>query len=239
MKISICHLYPDVLNFYGDRGNVICLRQRLGWRGIESEIHKVHVGEKADFASYDMVFIGGGQDYEYGILEEDLRAHKTADIRAAVEDGVCFLCVCGGYQMMGQSCETTSGHMHECIGALPVYTVPGKSRFVGNYLFKTPFGEIVGFENHMGKTYLEAGCRPLGEVLSGYGNNGENKTEGALYKNTFCTYSHGPVLPKNPNFADELLRRAISRKYGKTELAPLDDSLEQTAHDFAKGAYFG
>lgn len=239
MKINICHLYPDILNFYGDRGNVICLSQRLKWRGIETEIHKVHVGEKAEFASHDVVFIGGGQDYEYGILEEDLRAHKTEDIKAAVEDGVSFLCICGGYQMMGQSCETTSGHKHECIGALPVYTVPGTVRFVGNYSFKTPFGEITGFENHMGKTYLEGDCKALGEVISGFGNNGEDKSEGALYKNTFCTYSHGPVLPKNPSFADEILRRVILRKYGKAELEPLDDSLEQMAHKFAKGAYFG
>ncbi len=238
MKINICHLYPDILNFYGDRGNVICLSQRLIWRGIETEIHRVNAGEKADFSSYDVVFMGGGQDYEYGILEEDLRANKAEDIRAAVEDGACFLCVCGGYQMMGQSFETSMGHKYECIRALPVYTVQGAKRFVGNFSFTTQFGEVIGFENHSGKTYLEGDCKALGEVISGFGNNGEDRTEGALYKNTFCTYSHGPVLPKNPSLADEILRRVILKKYGKAELEPLDDSMEQKAHNFAKGAYF-
>lgn len=239
MKINICHLYPDILNFYGDRGNVICLNQRLIWRGIETEIHRVNAGEKVDFSSYDVVFMGGGQDYEYGILEEDLRANKAEDIRAAVEDGACFLCVCGGYQMMGQSFETSMGHKYECIRALPVYTVQGAKRFVGNFSFTTQFGEVIGFENHSGKTYLEGDCKALGEVISGFGNNGEDKTEGALYKNTFCTYSHGPVLPKNPSLADEILRRVILKKYGKAELEPLDDCLEQMAHNAAKGAYFG
>lgn len=238
MKINICHLYPDILNFYGDRGNVICLSKRLIWRGIETEIHRVNVGEKTDFSSYDVVFMGGGQDYEYGILEEDLRAHKAEDIRAAVEDGACFLCICAGYQMMGQSYETMKGSKHECIGALPVYTVSAAKRFVGNFSFTTQFGEVIGFENHSGKTYLEGDCKALGEVISGFGNNGEDKTEGALYKNTFCTYSHGPVLPKNPSLADEILRRVILKKYGKAELEPLDDSMEQKAHNFAKGAYF-
>ncbi len=196
------------------------------------------MGEKADFSSYDVVFMGGGQDYEYGILEEDLRAHKAEDIRAAVEDGACFLCICAGYQMMGQSYETVKGSKHECIGALPVYTVSAAKRFVGNFSFTTQFGEVIGFENHSGKTYLVGDCKALGEVISGFGNNGEDKTEGALYKNTFCTYSHGPVLPKNPSLADEILRRVILKKYGKAELEPLDDSMEQKAHNFAKGAYF-
>lgn len=239
MKIEICHLYPDILNFYGDRGNVICLGQRLLRRGIETETHHVNVGENADFSSCDIVFIGGGQDYEYGILEEDLRARKSENIKAAVEDGICFLCVCGGYQMMGESCETVTGLKHECVGALPVYTVPGASRSVGNFSFMTDYGEIIGFENHSGKTYLEGGCKALGEVISGFGNNGEDKTEGAVYKNTLCTYSHGPVLPKNPALADEILRRGLLRKYGRAELEALDDCLEQKAHDFAKGKYFG
>ena len=233
--LRICHLYPDLLNLYGDRGNILCMRRRLEWRGIGAEVTEVTVGEQADFTQFDLFFIGGGQDFEQEVLLSDLKAGKGSKIKAAIADGKTFLTICGGYQMLGSYYETYDGQRCDFIGALDLYTVGSKTRMIGNYKFKC--GEaaggsvVVGFENHSGKTHLGRGVEPLGTVLAGFGNNGEDGTEGAHYKNVFGTYSHGPMLPKNPEFCDMLLASALERRYGKAELAPLDDSLERLAHD--------
>ena len=235
MKLKICHLYPDVLNLYGDGGNIRCLTQRLSWRGIETELKKLPIGSKDRLSDADLIFIGGGQDFEQQVLLEDLHRGKDREIRAAIEDGMTFLTICGGYQMLGSYYETHDGQRCDFIGALDLYTVGGSVRMIGNYMFRC--GEalggmtVVGFENHSGRTHLGSSLVPLGQVLSGFGNNGDDGTEGAHYKNVFGTYSHGPMLPKNPAFADLLLRTALERRYGQTELAPLDDALEQMAHD--------
>ena len=235
MELKICHLYPDVLNLYGDGGNIRCLTQRLKWRGIEAEVTKMPIGARDTLADCDLVFIGGGQDFEQQVLLEDLHRGRDKELIAAVEDGVCVLAICGGYQMLGTYYETHDGKSCDFVGALDLYTVGAKTRMIGNYMFQVPGAlggfMVVGFENHSGKTRLGSGVEALGQVQAGFGNNGEDKTEGAHYKNVFGTYSHGPLLPKNPAFADLLIKTALERKYGKAELQPLDDSLELTAHD--------
>ena len=235
MKLKICHLYPDVLNLYGDGGNIRCLMRRLQWRGLEAELVKMPIGSRESLAGVDLVFIGGGQDFEQQVLLQDLHRGRDTELRAAIEDGVTVLAICGGYQMLGAYYETYDGQRCDFIGALDLYTVGARKRMIGNYMFRVDDAlggtTVVGFENHSGKTRLGPGLEPLGRVLAGFGNNGEDGTEGAHYKNVFGTYSHGPLLPKNPAFADLLLRTALERRFGAAELAPLDDRLADMAHD--------
>ena len=231
-SLKICHLYPEVLNLYGDRGNTLCLAQRLKWRGIKAEVVELHLGEKMSITDCDIFFVGGGQDFEQGVLLEDLASGKGADIKAAIEDGKTFLCICGGYQMMGHYYETYDGKRCEFLGAVDLYTKGSETRMIGNYAYKLGSNiggsSVVGFENHSGKTYLGKGVEPLGTVLKGFGNNGEDKTEGARYNNVFATYSHGPLLPKNARLADELLSIAYERKYGE-KLLKLEHEMEDAA----------
>ena len=235
MELKICHLYPDVLNLYGDGGNIRCLQQRLVWRGLGAEVTKMPLGTTTSLAGFDIVFIGGGQDFEQQVLLDDLHRGRDSEIRAAAGDGVVFLTICGGYQMMGHTYETFDGKRCDFIGALDLCTIGAKKRMIGHYKFEcTPSAGgsvVVGFENHSGRTMLGSTLEPLGRVLSGYGNNGEDGTEGAHWKNVFGTYSHGPMLPKNPQFCDMLLLTALERKYGRAELQPLDDAAERAAHD--------
>ncbi len=236
MKLNICHLYPDVLNLYGDSGNIVCLQKRLQWRGIEVEVTELPIGATADFTQFDLFFIGGGQDFEQSVLLDDLRSGKDKEIISAIEDEKVFLAICGGYQILGQYYETHTGQKCDFTGALDLYTLGSDTRLIGDYVFQcsdeTFNGNIVGFENHSGKTYLGSGVSPLGKVLSGFGNNGEDGTEGARYKNTFCSYCHGPMLPKNPEFADMLLLTALKRKAPDAQLPPLDDGFESAAHRY-------
>lgn len=235
MELKICHLYPDILNLYGDRGNILCMEQRLRWRGIRVETTGVGIGDKLRASDYDLFFIGGGQDFEQKVLLADLAGEKTAEIKAAIEDGKTFLAICGGYQMLGQYYKTWDGVQCDFTGALDLYTIGSKERMIGNYMFtcdELPGVNVVGFENHSGKTYLGTPVRPIGHVLAGHGNNGEDKSEGARYKNVLATYSHGCLLPKNPAVCDWLLKTALEYKYGPVELPELDDTLENAAHDY-------
>lgn len=230
MIIRIAHLYPDMLNLYGDRGNIIALTERMKARGIDVITDAVTMGKSFNADDYDILFIGGGQDFEQDVLLSDLKKGKDVQISKAIQNGTVMLAICGGYQMLGKYYKTYDGKMLEYMGALDFYTEGKEERMIGNYAFQTKEGiEIVGFENHSGRTYLGKGVEPLGKVIKGYGNNGEDSTEGVRYKNTFGTYSHGPVLPKNPDFADLLISKAIENKYGKTQLTKLDDSLEAKA----------
>lgn len=235
MELKICHMYPDVLNLYGDRGNVICMTQRLKWRGIEASVTKLPIGRQESLAGFDLVFIGGGQDFEQQVLLDDLHRGKDKEIVAAINDGVTFLTICGGYQMMGNYYETYDHQRCDFIGAVDLHTIGSKQRMIGNYKYQCTENAggsvVIGFENHSGKTYLGSGIQPLGKVLAGFGNNGEDGTEGVHYKNLFGTYSHGPLLPKNPELCDLILKTALERRYGTVELAPLDDSAEHAAHD--------
>ena len=235
MELKICHMYPDVLNLYGDGGNIICMKKRLNWRGIEASVTKLPIGERASLADFDIVFIGGGQDFEQEVLLDDLHRGKDREIISAIDDGVVFLTICGGYQMMGSYYETYDGKRCDFIGAVDLYTVGSKQRMIGNYKFRCADDAggsvVVGFENHSGKTYLGAGAKSLGQVLAGFGNNGEDGTEGVRHKNLFGCYCHGPMLPKNPAFCDMLLQTALERRYGAVTLDPLDDRAELAAHD--------
>ncbi len=216
-KLRLVHLYPKELNLYGDNGNILCIKKRLEKRGITLEIIPVECGEK--IPDFDLMFIGGGQDREMDIISHDIR--KKGDfLKYAINSGKVVFAVCGGYQLLGEYYLTAEDKKIRLSGALPFYTEGGKKRMIGNLVFETPFCTAVGFENHSGKTYLN-GLSPLGRVISGFGNNGEDGSEGLLYKNVFCTYAHGPLLPKNPVLCDELLSRAAKRR-----LEAIDDELE-------------
>lgn len=236
MELNIYHLYPDVLNLYGDRGNVLCMQRRLEWRGMQANIVPVPIGVKLAAKDCDLLFIGGGQDFEQEILLGDLAGGKADEIKAAVADGKTFLTICGGYQMLGSYYKTWDGQMCDFIGAIDYYTVGAKDRMIGNFMYKcgaeSGGSTVVGFENHSGKTFLGSGVSPLGTILSGYGNNGEDKTEGVRYNNVFGTYSHGPVLPKNPQLADFILKTALSQKYTSFDFEPLDDTFENNANEY-------
>lgn len=238
-EINICHLYPDLLNLYGDRGNIITLSKRCQWRDIEVNVKSISINDTFCYDDYDILFMGGGQDYEQTILQDDLMNNKRQGIIEAVEAGKVFLAICGGLQLLGKYYKTHTGKTIECIGALNMWTHGGETRLIGNLVYQVDFlkkqnndGYVVGFENHSGKTYLGEGVKPLGNVIKGFGNNGEDGFEGAVYKNTFCTYSHGSLLPKNPALADHLIMLALLNKYPDFQgLAPIDDTLENLAHD--------
>ena len=237
MELNICHLYPDILNLYGDRGNIITMKRRLEGRGIKVNIDECSIGQPLNADKYDIYFIGGGQDFEQEVLLRDLYSGKAHDIRTAVEEEKTFLAICGGYQMLGEYYKTWDGVQLDFIGAIGVHTIGAKERMIGNYMFRTTpeSGDtvVVGFENHSGKTYLSEQVAPLGMMLSGNGNNGEDKTEGARYKNVFGTYSHGSLLPKNPVLCDFILQTALNHRYdGAEPLAPLDDTFELNAHRY-------
>ena len=234
-KLHICHLYPDLLNLYGDRGNIICMRQRLAWRGLEAEVTELPVGETADFTQFDLIFIGGGQDFEQEVILPDLRAGMERELKAAIADGKTVLAICGGYQMLGNYYKTWDGQQCDFIGAIDLYTVGSKERMIGNFAFEcgaeSGGSTVVGFENHSGKTYLGDGVKPLGKIIAGGGNNGSDGTEGVRYLNVFGTYSHGPVLPKNPELCDYILETAFRRKDDSFRLPELDNTVELAAHD--------
>jgi lipid II isoglutaminyl synthase (glutamine-hydrolysing) len=233
--LRICHLYPELMNIYGDRGNVITLAQRCRWRGIGVEVEAVSIGEAVDPARHDLYFMGGGQDREQILVCEDLQEVKREQVHAAVEAGACFLTICGGYQLFGKYFRTYTGEELPGIEVFDAWTVGGDTRFIGNVVAEWEDREgrprtLVGFENHSGRPYLGPGARPLARVEKGYGNNGEDGFEGCRTANAFGTYLHGSVLPKNPWLADELIRLGLARRHGEVGLEPLDDALEDRAH---------
>lgn len=227
MELKICHLYPDVLNLYGDVGNLMAIKKRLQWRGMDCNICSIGMGEKADFAGYDLIFIGSGREEEQKTLAADLIENKAEALRTAAESGTAILAIGGGMELLGKYIELSEGGRIEGAGVLDMHTVGAKERRTGNYMFDTPWGEVVAFENHSGSTYLHEGLEPLGKTICGYGNCG-NGDEGARYKNVFGSYGHGSLLPKNPALCDAVIVAAL----GLEELAPLDDSAEQRAHDY-------
>lgn len=230
VSLRIAHLYPDMLNLYGDRGNIIVLTGRMRARGIDVQTEQITMGKAFNADDYDIFFIGGGQDFEQDVLLDDLTKGKDVQINKAIHSGRVMLAICGGYQMLGKYYKTYDGKILQYMGALDFYTEGREERMIGNYAYKTKEGiEVVGFENHSGRTYLGKDTEPLGRVIKGYGNNGEDGTEGVRFLNTFGTYSHGPVLPKNPQLADLLISKALENKYGKADLKPLDDKLEALA----------
>ena len=226
--IHIVHLYPKEMNIYGDTGNVLVLLKRLEWRGIEVRLSRIGVGQKVP-ADADIIIGGGGQDAGQDKIQADLQ-EKADDLHKLASEGVVMLMICGMYQLFGRSFTTKDGVIIKGIGILPLETFGGPKRFIGNTLYKTPYGEIVGYENHSGVTTLDNNELALGTVTQGAGNNGNDKTEGCVIDNVFGSYSHGPLLTKNPQFADELLLRALKRHNPDAALKPLDDTYELDAH---------
>lgn len=244
MKLTIGYLYGDLMNIYGDTGNIITLKKRAEWRGIDVEVKNISVGNRIPTSKVgtriDLYFFGGGQDQQQEIVARDLGNPSTSlrtgsgkgeVIRAEIERGVPILAVCGGYQLLGDYYKPHKGPKLPGISLFPAYTVASYDRMIGNIVIQSQFGKLVGFENHSGKTYLKKGALPFGLVIKGFGNNGADKTEGCIYKNAIGCYMHGSLLPKNPHLADWLLRKALEVKYGKEiDLASLDDTLELQAH---------
>jgi len=259
--LRIAHLYPEQMNIYGDRGNILALRQRCAWRGIDVDLLAVGVGREVDWAEVDIAFFGGGQDSGQALIAEDFVMRHGPALRAAIDEGLVLLSICGGYQLLGHYFLTYTGEKLPGVGALDVHTVGGDVRLIGNIVVETDLTtdhrpmpssaakgpttkgdgssvvgrrpsvvKLVGFENHSGRTYLGPGAKPLGLVLAGHGNNGEDGSEGAVYRNAFGCYMHGSLLPKNPQFADYLIGLALERRYGPlVALTPLHDYLELAA----------
>ena len=244
---SICHLYPDLLNLYGDRGNILTLRKRCEWRGIGTSVHNIGLGQDFNPDLYDLVFLGGGQDYEQSLISQDLIENKGAAIREAVQSGKVFLCICGGYQMMGEYYIGQDGVRMEGIHAIPVRTETGEARLIGNVICHSDELEkagldpvLIGFENHSGRTTLGEGALPLARVEAGYGNNGKDGTEGARYRNVFCSYMHGSFLPKNPDMADYLIQTAVQARTGQAViLPPIVNEFEENARNHMKAGMTG
>lgn len=239
MKLTIGYLYGDLMNIYGDTGNIIALKKRAQWRGIEVEVKQISVGDKLKPGDVDIYFFGGGQDQAQEIVASNLESSgKGKIIRKETKRGVPLLAICGGYQLLGEYYKPHKGPKLTGVGLFPAYTVASNERMIGNIVISStipqtlnPKSYLVGFENHSGKTYLRKNAKPLGKVVSGFGNNGEDKTEGCIHKNAIGCYMHGSLLPKNPELADWLLKKALETKYGKeVELESLDDTLESQAH---------
>jgi CobQ-like glutamine amidotransferase family enzyme len=227
------------MNVYGDRGNIICLERRCRLRGIELEVTPLGLRAPLEPDAFDMLFMGGAQDREQRLVSDDLVQVKGAALRELAEAGVVVLAVCGGYQLSGHFYRGADGEELRGAGILDIQTVhpgPKAKRLIGNLVARWQGGELAGFENHGGRTYLGPGCEPLAKVVSGFGNDGESGFEGAGYKSVFGTYLHGPLLPKNPEFADHLISLALQRRYGDGTLVPLDDTLESRAHAAAARA---
>ena len=212
MELNICHLYPDLLNVYGDVGNILVLKHRAEERGIKVNIVNVSLNDKFNKDEIDIVFFGGGQDYEQSIVSEDLKTNKEEVLRQYIEEEKVLLAICGGYQLLGKHYISPNGEKLQGLGILDIYTEGGEKRLIGNtVIYNEDFDETyVGFENHSGRTFIN-GLKPLGKCIHGYGNNGEDGYEGCIYKNTFCTYFHGSLLSKNPELADRFLKIALER----------------------------
>lgn len=239
MELNICHLYPDLLNVYGDIGNILILKNRAEKRGIKVNLINISVGDSFNENDYDIVFFGGGQDYEQSIVSKDILDTKKVNIINYIESSKVFLCICGGYQLLGKTYTTYTGEKLQGLGVLDIYTEGCEKRFIGNcIIYNEEFNETyVGFENHSGKTFTN-NLKPLGVVKYGNGNNGEDLKEGCIYKNTFCSYFHGSLLSKNPELADRLLSLALKNKYSSDiSLTSLDDTFELSGKNYIINKY--
>ncbi len=237
-QFNIAHLYPDLMNLYGDRGNLICLQKRLEWRGQECRIQNVGLGQSIDFAAIDMVFMGGGSDREQGLVYADL-IKRAEEFRQAIETDLPVLCICGAYQLLGQAYISADGQRLRGLGFFDFTTQGSQPRLIGNILVETELGgqttTVVGFENHGGRTFLnDARLKPFGRVLKGYGNNGQDGFEGIKYRNLIGTYLHGPLLPKNPVVADFFIKAMAVRRGMDANITPLYDAIETFAHQQVK-----
>ena len=231
MRVVVGHLYPDYLNIYADRGNIAVLAERARARGHELDVRPIGLDDPVPSGAVDLFDIGGGQDREQELVARDLAAKGDA-LHAAVAGGAAFLAVCGGYQLLGRSYVDVAGHDLPGVGLLPLHTVAGARRMIGDVLLECDWAgrTLAGFENHAGRTILDEGAEPLGRVVSGFGNDGRSGFEGCRAGRVYGTYLHGPLLPRNPWFADRLLIEALAHAGVEAELEPLSDELEREAH---------
>jgi CobQ-like glutamine amidotransferase family enzyme len=235
VRIVVGHLFPDYLNIYADRGNMAVLARRAAWRDHELEVRPLGMGDTVRPGEHDLYYVGGGQDREQELIAPALAAMGPA-LQEAVAGGAAALAVCGGYQLFGRFYRDRSGDELPGVGLLPLHTVAGERRMIGDVLLECELepGErhtLAGFENHAGRTVLDGGAEPLGRVLAGFGNDGMSGHEGCRAGRVIGTYLHGPLLPRNPWLADWLLAQAIAHRTGnEPELAPLEDELEAEAH---------
>jgi lipid II isoglutaminyl synthase (glutamine-hydrolysing) len=241
VKIRVGHLYPDYLNIYADRGNIAVFERRAAWRGLELSVEAIGMGQPVEPGAHDLYYVGGGQDREQALIAPDLAAKGEA-LHEAVAEGAAVLAVCGGYQLLGAFYRDVSGAEQPGAHVLPLYTVAGQTRMIGDCLIECELEPgvrrtIAGFENHAGRTYLEEGAEPLGRVVAGFGNDGESGFEGCRVGRAVGTYLHGPLLPRNPWLADWLLAQALGHATGDDppELEPLMDELEEEAHAVSAG----
>jgi lipid II isoglutaminyl synthase (glutamine-hydrolysing) len=244
LELRLLALYPEQMNIYADRGNMIFLQRRCEWRGISFSYAAAGPGEGLDPGSHDLIYIGGGQDRDQRMVAADMVASKRDDLAAAVDDGAVLLAVCGGYQLLGHSYQLGEERIPG-LGLADLETVrePGE-RLIGNVAIEADLGTgpqlIAGFENHGGRTRLGTDAQPLGRVVKGFGNNGRDGLEGVRRANLIGTYLHGPLLPKNAWLADRLIQLALARREGtEPQLEPLDDAFEAAAHESARKAALG
>ena len=240
ITLRVAHLYPRLMNIYGDRGNIMCLRHRTEARGIGFELSEIAPGDTLDPTAYDLIFAGGAQDREQRLIIDDFLRTKAAPLRDAVENDVSVLAVCGAYQLFGKFYRESTGVELPGAGIFDLHTEhpgAGARRLIGNIVaeWQGPAGSttIVGFENHGGRTRLSPKARPLARVRSGHGNNGDDGYEGATYRNAIGTYIHGALLPKNPALADHIITTALARIHGHIDLPAIDDRAEDRAHTAA------
>ncbi|MDD5692880.1 MAG: glutamine amidotransferase [Patescibacteria group bacterium] len=250
-KLTLAHFYPDNMNLYGDLGNIVTLLKRCQWQNIDLEIIEIKKTDKIGLKNVDIIFLGGGQDQGQKIIADDLLSRADM-IKEEIEKGLVALTICGGFQLFGKYFQTAENERIPGISVFDCYTTAGQKRLIGNVIVDTeqsakewlPTAEfphykpsrttLVGFENHSGQTILGDNCRPLGKIIKGFGNQGDSKHEGGVYKNAFGTYLHGSLLPKNPWFADHLIALAYFRRYSvEVMLHELDDSVEISAHEAA------
>jgi lipid II isoglutaminyl synthase (glutamine-hydrolysing) len=244
MELRVLTLYPEQMNIYADRGNILFLQRRCEWRGLGFRQEAAGPGERFDPGAHDLLYLGGGQDRDQKAVAADMVASKGGEVSSAVEDGAVLLAVCGGYQLLGHSYQMGEERLPG-LGLADLETVrePGP-RLIGNVAIEVDLGEgprtVAGFENHGGRTYLGESATPLGRVIEGFGNNGGDGYEGVRRANLFGTYLHGPLLPKNAWLADHLIGLALERRYGRApDLEPLDDQLELAAAECARRVAMG
>ena len=235
--IRVGHLYPDYLNIYADRGNIAVLSRRASWRGHELDVRAIGMNDPIVPGEHDLYYVGGGQDREQFLVAENLAAKAEQLKEAVLEGGAAALAVCGGYQLLGRSYRGFHGEDMPGVGLLPLETVAGRKRMIGNVLLDTELGPVAGFENHAGRTRLDDGAEPLGRVVAGFGNDGESGYEGCRVGCAIGTYLHGPLLPRNPHLADWLLAQALAHRTGGDAPAfdPLPDDLEALAFEVSAG----
>jgi CobQ-like glutamine amidotransferase family enzyme len=237
MTIRICHLYPTLLSVAGDRGNLFAIQRRCEWRGLATEVSESVVGDAPDFTQFDLILFHGGQDKEMDVAARDLE-RKRESLRTAAASDVVILAVCAGFQLLGHYYQPFTGPRLDGVGVIDMTTQGGPQRFMNHIAVECDFTgrreTLVGFENHSGRTFLGPEALPLGRVIAGSGNNGEDGGEGARARQIYGTYLHGPVLPKNPWLTDHLIHAALGHRYGDVApLAPLPDGAEERAHEAA------